>query len=620
MLNTVNVPDDFEPIFEKTQEFVKKYFNDMNCEPANGSIEIFGERYLLIRAASMSSEFFEIITNLYGGLGNDEAVSVARNLLFDIAKTIGKVDARNFHKKMGLKEPIEKLSAGPIYFAHMGWAYVDISPESSPSPDDNFFMVYDHPYSFEADAWIKAGKKSDFPVCIMSAGYSSGWCEESFGINLVASEIMCRAKGDKVCQFVMAHPSKIEQFIEDYLNSNSEFSGKIQDYSIPNLFQRKLMEDALRESESKIRAILQSTADGILVVDKQGHVVQANDSFTKLWRIPSELLETKDDDKLLAFVLDQLEDPGQFLKKVRELYDSSEESYDEITFKDGRIFARNSRPFIHNDQNVGRVWSFRNITTERQMQTKKDELLDEIQQINEELNQFAYTISHDLKAPLRGIQGLSEIIKMEAYDKLDDESKENFDLLIGKAAKMQDLIKGVLEYSRLGRSHEKHVTIDLNRVIEEIVSLLDCEDKIEVRVENPLPVIKAEEMRINQLFQNLISNAVKYMDKEKGLVRINCKELEHFWQLSVSDNGPGIDPQYHEQIFRMFKSLSIDPNTDSTGIGLTLVKRIVEMYGGKIWVESQLGEGCTFIFTIPKKIETRASEEESELIEETLEC
>ena len=105
-------------------------------------------------------------------------------------------DARQFHSRMGVDDPIERLSAGPIHFAHSGWAYVEILPESSPSPDDDFVIMFDHPYSFESDSWLRAGKDADFPVCIMNAGYSSGWCEASFDTPLVASEILCKAKGD----------------------------------------------------------------------------------------------------------------------------------------------------------------------------------------------------------------------------------------------------------------------------------------------------------------------------------------------------------------------------------------------------------------------------------------
>ena len=217
MLKTVNVPKEFEPIFLKAQEYVGKYFKERKEDPHEGTIEIFGQRYIFVRAASMSVEFFEMIKNTYKDKSEEEALSIARSLLFYIAHALGVADARNFHAKMNLVDPIAKLSAGPIHFSHAGWAFVDIFPESRPSPDENYYLIYDHPYSFESDAWIKAKKKVNFPVCVMNAGYSSGWCEESFGIKLVASEIYCKAKGDDHCRFIMGHPSKIEGYITEYL-------------------------------------------------------------------------------------------------------------------------------------------------------------------------------------------------------------------------------------------------------------------------------------------------------------------------------------------------------------------------------------------------------------------
>lgn len=147
---------------------------------------------------------------------------MARRLLFDIAHAIGKMDARSFHQKMCVYDPIERLSAGPIHFAYTGWAFVDISAESKPTANEDYYLLYDHPFSFEADAWEKSGKKSTSCVCTMNAGYSSGWCEESFGIPLVASEIMCKARGDSACRFIMAQPSRIGQFIHNYLQNHPE--------------------------------------------------------------------------------------------------------------------------------------------------------------------------------------------------------------------------------------------------------------------------------------------------------------------------------------------------------------------------------------------------------------
>lgn len=241
-LETVEVPEGFEAPFKIAQDFVNNFFGHRVEDPTKANIEIQDERYILVRAASMSVDFFETVKNLYSAEGEEKARNVAWNMLFDIAHAIGRADAKNFHEKMNVKEPLEKLSAGPIHFAHSGWAFVSILPESVPNPDESYFLVYDHPFSFESHAWLQRGKHSNHPVCVMNAGYSSGWCEESFGLHLVAAEIMCKAKGDENCRFVMATPEKIESYLSNYLKQAPELARKVTTYEIPGFFRRKKLE------------------------------------------------------------------------------------------------------------------------------------------------------------------------------------------------------------------------------------------------------------------------------------------------------------------------------------------------------------------------------------------
>lgn len=263
-LNTVKCPKDFEPIFLKAQEYVSKFFSEEKVDPSKGTIEIFGERYILMRAASMSVEFFNTVDNLFGEKASKrEAENFARNLLFDLAHSVGMSDARDFHKKMNLKDPIEKLSAGPVHFSHAGWAFVDIFPESKPTPDENYYLIYDHPYSFESDSWQREGKIADFPVCVMNAGYSSGWCEESFGIPLVATEVMCKAKGDEACRFIMGHPSKMKEHLTEYAKTNPEVERAAIQYEIPNFFERKIAEDRLKEEEVKFQILINNIPNAL---------------------------------------------------------------------------------------------------------------------------------------------------------------------------------------------------------------------------------------------------------------------------------------------------------------------------------------------------------------------
>lgn len=235
-------------------------------------------------------------------------------------------------------------------------------------------------------------------------------------------------------------------------------------------------------------------------------------------------------------------------------------------------------------------------TSELATKSKAEELASS----NKELEQFAYAVSHDLKAPLRGIDSLAGWLAEDYQDKLDQEGKKQLGLLKERVQRMYSLIDGILEYSRIGRIQGEPVAIDLNILLKEVTELIQVPAKIHILVKKGLPVIHAEKTRIHQLFQNLLSNAIKFMDKPKGKIEVGFTEDGHFWRFSVRDNGPGIDEKYFEKIFQLFQTLGMKENEEGTGVGLTLVKRIVETYGGRIWVESKVGEGTTFYFTLPK--------------------
>lgn len=241
------------------------------------------------------------------------------------------------------------------------------------------------------------------------------------------------------------------------------------------------------------------------------------------------------------------------------------------------------------------------IAERREAEQKQTELIEKVDNINKELKDFASIVSHDLKAPLRGIKSLASWLLDDCSDRLGDQGKEQINLLLGRVDRMYNLIDGVLQYSIVGRTEEKVVSVNLNKFVREIIDMLVPPKNIGVTVENDLPVIECEETQIMQLFQNLLSNAIKYMNKPQGRVKVGCTEEDGVWKFSVADNGPGIEEKNFEKIFRMFQVVAVSEEFQGTGVGLTVAKKIVELHGGRIWVESKVGEGSTFFFTLPKK-------------------
>lgn len=241
------------------------------------------------------------------------------------------------------------------------------------------------------------------------------------------------------------------------------------------------------------------------------------------------------------------------------------------------------------------------ISARKHLEAEQLRMIQALEAANEELKNFAYVVSHDLKAPLRAIGSLADWIAVDQKDRMDAEGQEHLGLLIQRVRRLDALIDGVLSYSRVGRVQEKPVSIDLQALAREVVDSLAPPAHIVLRVSEDLPVIRAEKTGMQQILQNLIANAIRYLDKPQGCIRIDCIEQdEDNWRISVSDNGPGIAERHFERIFQLFQTLNPRDRVESTGVGLSIVKKIVDQSGGRIWVESTLGEGSTFHFTVPK--------------------
>ncbi len=240
-------------------------------------------------------------------------------------------------------------------------------------------------------------------------------------------------------------------------------------------------------------------------------------------------------------------------------------------------------------------------------------LMTDLQAVNKELSEFAYMASHDLKAPLRSISSLADWLMNDYSATVDEQGREIMELLVNRVRRMHLLVEGVLNYARIGKSHERTELLDIDLIVREIFEGLNSEHRHHLEVVGKLPQFVASKTSIEQLFLNLLDNAVKYMDKEHGVVTVACEEAGDMYEFAISDNGQGIPEQYREGVFSILQTMKLRGNNDSTGIGLAHAKKIVDLYNGKIWLQSGEGKGATFRFRIPKNPIAQLSDKQDDI-------
>ena len=391
-----------------------------------------------------------------------------------------------------------------------------------------------------------------------------------------------------------------DRYSAPMIGPDETYYGRVWYYR--DITDRKQFEKSLAEEHNLLRTLIDNVPDYIYVKDCASRFVIANIALAEGVGVaePEELIGKTDYDIFPPELAEQyFSNEQSVIQSGQPLVNKAEPTLYIAAGKEGwasttTVPLRDSRGRIN-----GLVGVSRDITRHREAEERQARLLEELASANEELKNFAYVVSHDLKAPLRSIGSLSTWILSDYGDKLDEEGRELLNLLLSRVKRLDNLIEGILQYSRVGRVQEKHMLVDLSQVVPAIIELLAPAAHIEVKIVDPLPPIRGEKTRIEQLFQNLLSNALKFMDKPQGKIEIGCMRLDGYWQFRVSDNGPGIAPKYFDKVFQIFQTLTPRDELESSGIGLSLVKKIVEMYGGRVWIESKVGEGTTFFLTLP---------------------
>ncbi|MEG4940016.1 PAS domain S-box protein [Microcoleus sp. F4-D5] len=382
-----------------------------------------------------------------------------------------------------------------------------------------------------------------------------------------------------------------------------------------DISDRKRSEIALIESAQRFRATFEQAAVGMVQKTVEGKFLLVNQKLCEILGYSRQELVEKTFQEITF-----PEDLANELELLRQLLAGEIENFSlekRYIRKDGQLVWANLTVSLLREQNGSQflmsvVEDIRERKqAEESLRLRAEELSWTAQALakttsilrkrNQELDQFAYVVSHDLKAPLRAIANLSSWIEEDLSDSMTEDTLHQMNLLRGRVHRMEGLIEGLLQYSRVGRIQADSEVVKVEILLAEIIDSLAPPPGFEVKIEPGMPTFVTEKLPLQQVFSNLISNAIKHNRSEFGNVTISVKELEDFYEFSVADDGPGISAQYHDRVFVIFQTLEARDKVENTGIGLSLVKKIVEGQGGSISLESAEGEGATFRFTWPKQ-------------------
>jgi len=399
-----------------------------------------------------------------------------------------------------------------------------------------------------------------------------------------------------------------------------------------NITRRKQHETAHRENEEQLRILFDQASVGMARLSLIGQWIQVNQQLCELLGYNRSALIGQhfstithpDDIKIGEEARQRLlgTSPTQNSPDQNSPDQNSPEALSEtfekryITSEGNTLWASVTISVVNDSANQPQYFiaTIQDITVQRQttrtLQRQKDDLItvnmmltetmSRLEQRNQELDQFAYVTSHDLKAPLRAIANLATWIEEDLEGELPEENKTQFELLKSRVKRMEGLINGLLEYSRVDRTHQSHERVDVADLIDEIVDSISPPADFKIELAPTLPVLESKKVPLRQVFSNLITNAIKHHDRSDGTIRISARPVDSFYEFTVADDGPGIEPTYHDKIFVIFQTLQSRDDFESTGIGLSLVQKIVRSEGGTISLDSALGEGATFRFTWPK--------------------
>jgi signal transduction histidine kinase len=376
---------------------------------------------------------------------------------------------------------------------------------------------------------------------------------------------------------------------------------------IEDINLRKRAAAELDNSVSLLKATLESTQDGLLVVDSNGKIVQFNQKFIDMWKIPEEILATGEDNDALAYVKNELINPDTFLENVKHLYaDPDATSFDLLEFKDGRFFERYSQPQKISGKSVGRVWSFRDISKRKRVETDLIAAKEKAEESDRLKTAFLHNVSHEIRTPMNAIIGFSTLLTEPDIN--DEEQRQYVDIIFQSGSHLLSIINDIVDIANVesGLAKVNLSEVNLNsalRSLNEQFSINGKQNNILINLSLALPdedsTIITDSTKLVQILSNLINNSIKFTIDGKVDFGYNLKT--NLLEFYVKDTGIGIPPEYHSRIFDRFYQVdsAVSRQFSGTGLGLSICKGYVELLGGTISVESEAGKGTMFIFTIP---------------------